>query len=66
MAKNEIWNTSGVSFGTLLFLIYVNDLPDTVSSSTKMFADDVKLIGNAANPEGIQADLDILSNWAMT
>ena len=35
-----------------------------MSSSTKMFTDDVKLIGNVANLAGdSRTDLDILSNW---
>ena len=35
----------------LLVLIFINDLPDTVNSSTKKFADDEKLIGNANKPD---------------
>ena len=56
----------GSVLGPLLFLIFVSDLPNTVSSSIKMFADDVSVIGNAVNPAGIQADLDILSTWVQT
>ena len=33
----------GSVLGPLLFLIFVNDLPDWVKSSFKMFADDIKL-----------------------
>jgi len=33
----------GSVFGPLLFLLYVNDLPNWIRSSIKMFADDTKL-----------------------
>ena len=59
--------TSGVPqgsvLGPLLFLLYVNDLPNAVSSTTKLFADDVKLIGNAESPDKIQEDLNSLADW---
>ena len=63
--------TSGVPQGTILgpilFLLYINDISENVSSHTKMFADDTKLyntIHSIADCEILQADLDKLSNWA--
>ncbi len=32
--------TSGVPQGTVLFLLYINDLPDNLSTSIRLFADD--------------------------
>ena len=63
--------TSGVPQGTvlgpLLFVIFVNDLPDNVSSSVKMFADDTKIyrnVGQASDVQILQSDLDALLEWS--
>ena len=63
--------TSGVRqgyiLGPLLFLLYVNDIPDAVSSTAKMFADDTKLyheIDNIGDCETLQQDLNSLSVWS--
>ena len=62
--------SSGVPQGTvlapLLFLLYINDLPDSINSTVRLFADDVLLYGvisNDADGEQIQNDLIRLEQW---
>ena len=65
--------TSGVPQGTvigpLLFLIYINDLPDAVQSTSRLFADDCllyRIIKNKHDSTMLQKDLDSLQRWANT
>ena len=48
----------GSVLGPILFLIYVNDIPETVNSNVKMFSDDTKILKNKSDCEILQADLD--------
>ena len=65
--------TSGVPqgsvIGPLLFLIYVNDLPDWFKSEMRMFADDTKIwkkITELKDCSELQEDLTILQQWSET
>ena len=59
----------GSILGSLLFAIFINDLPNCVSSSTPyLFADNTKCLKVISNPSDIQTlqqDLDNLSNWSI-
>ena len=58
----------GSILGPLLFLIYINDLPDNLKSNCKIFADDTSLFYNAFDNHVSRAtlnkDLELINNWA--
>ena len=41
--KWQYWVSQGSMLGLLLFLIYINDLTESLSSNAKLFADDTSL-----------------------
>ena len=54
--------------GPLLFILYINDLPNHVNSSIQMFADDTKIFTKIDKPEDatkLQHDIDELQKWSM-
>ena len=70
-SSSEVYVKSGVPQGTvlgpLLFLVHINDLPDCVKSSVRLFADDCLLfrtIKDIADQIALQADLLQLEKWA--
>ena len=59
----------GSVLGPLLFVIYINDLPDKLCSSSLMFADDTKVFREICSEndlECLQRDLACLEKWSDT
>lgn len=56
----------GSVLGPILFLVYINDLPEQVKSNVRLFADDTALyltFSKSASPAILQQDLQYLETW---
>ena len=57
----------GSVLGPIMFLIYINDMPEGVSSYMNMFADDAKIMRRITNMDDcneLQKDLDKINEWS--
>ena len=69
--SNTVPVTSGVPqgsvLGPVLFIYYINDLPEAINSDLKIFADDTKTFSEIKTTEdrdALQNDLDLLVEWS--
>ena len=67
MKSEELEVYSGVPqgsvLGSILFVIYMSDLPSTIKSKLSIFADDTKMmgeVGSVSNIEFVKQDLEQL------
>jgi hypothetical protein len=70
--SDEVIVTSGVPqgsvLGPILFLLYMNDLPQLVRCRIIMFADDIKIwtrVSSIHDCQLLQLDLDALHDWSL-
>ena len=54
----------GSVLGPLLFVIFINDLPENVFNLCKIFADDTKIYNDDSKHEELQRDLLALLKWS--
>ena len=69
-ASSEVLVTSGVPQGSVLgpclFLFYINDIPDNITSTVRLFADDTIMyiaLKPKINTAALQEDLNTLDKW---
>ena len=57
----------GSVIGPVLFVIFINDMPNHINNFISLFADDAKLFGKSTSPtdrDSIQEDLNTLQQWS--
>ena len=67
-SKSKQYNVSsgvpqGSVLGPILFLLYINDLPENIKNAVLLFADDLKMIAKSSRKEINQQDINNLVLW---
>ena len=67
MGLHQSWDSSGLSLGILLFLIYIHDIVNDIGSNSRLFADDTRLCIMVTNlntaAELLTSDLIKIDDW---
>ena len=65
--KSSLSNWEDVLSSPTLFVMFINNMPDVITSLSKMFADDAKVfrqIETSVDTATLQNDLDHLTDWS--
>ena len=67
-SKSESFKVSsgvpqGSVLGPILFLLYINDLPETIKNAVLLFADDLKMVAKSSTKALNQQDINSLVIW---
>ena len=70
MVTSHLWSASRYILGPLLFVIFINDLPDVVQNGTEtaLYADDTKLYNTITSTDDckcLQQSLTNLNCWSV-
>ena len=72
LKSSQVAVTSGVPqgsvLGPILFLVFINNLPDDIRSKVRLFADDTAVylaVSNLEDAKQLQEDLDRLGDWSL-